>query len=154
MAAGRDGPVRLVPRRGRANRREQSRMNLISVNYEGGMKFSIKIGKHELTVDHPESEGGTDAGPMAPELLAAALGACMAARIARYCKTKNLPHEGLSLDLVPELSEDGRRLARIAIDVNLPEGFPEDRKIAARRAAEGCVIHNTLHDPPELDIEL
>ena len=129
-------------------------MKLISVNYEEGMRFSVSIGQHQLTVDYPEDEGGNDSGPMAPELLVASLGACMAARIVRYCKTKNLPCEGLSVDLVPELSEDGRRLARIAMDVNLPEGFPEDRKIAARRAAEGCVVHNTLHEPPELDMEI
>jgi len=128
-------------------------MNLISVNYEDGAKFSVRIGKHELTIDHPEDEG-EGAGPMAPELLVASLGACMAARIVRYCRTKQLPHEGLSLDLVPELSEDGRRVARITIDVNLPEGFPEDRKIAARRAAEGCAVHNTLREPPEIDMEI
>ncbi|RKY23223.1 MAG: OsmC family peroxiredoxin [Planctomycetota bacterium] len=128
-------------------------MRLISINHEGGLKFSITIGKHQLTVDRPTDEGGTDAGPMSPELLVAALGACMAGRIVRYCQTKGITAEGITVDLVPELAEDGRRVARIAIDITLPKGFPEDRVVAARRAAEGCVVHNTLHNPPEIDME-
>ena len=51
------------------------------------------------------------------------------------------------------LPRDPKRIAGIVIDVDLPEGFPDDRLDAVKRVAEHCVIHGTLSHPPRVDIE-
>jgi len=128
-------------------------LRLVSVEHLEGTKLSVSVGPHEILSDRPTDEGGTDTGPMSSELLVAALGACMAGRLVRYCQSKEIPCTGLCVDLASELAEDGSRVAGVAIDITLPEGFPEDRIIAAQRVVDGCSVHNTLHNPPRIDIE-
>ena len=128
-------------------------LRLVSVEHVEGAKLSVSIGPHQMTADRPVDEGGTDTGPMSSELLVAALGVCMTGRLVRYCQSKKISAEGLCIDLAPELAEDGSRVANITIDVTLPKGFPENRIIAAQRVVDGCAVHNTLHNPPNIDIE-
>ncbi|NOZ22247.1 MAG: OsmC family protein [Planctomycetes bacterium] len=128
-------------------------LRLVSVEHIEGARLSVNIGPHEIISDRPEDEGGTDTGPMSSELLVAALGACMTGRLARYCQSKDFSTKGLCVDLAPELAQDGSRIASIAVDITLPEGFPEDRLVAAQRVVDGCAVHNTLRNPPKIDIE-
>lgn len=129
-------------------------MQLVSLEHRDGVEFSVRIGKHSFVVDHPPDEGGGDNGPSPPELMVAALGGCMGYYMARYCQTIRQSCKGLSIDLVPELSEDGKRIQRITIDLTPPEGFPQERIRALLRAADQCVVHNTLRHEPEIDIEV
>ena len=129
-------------------------MQLVSIEHKDGVEFSVQIGRHSLTVDHPPDEGGQDNGPSPPELMVAALGGCMGYYMARYCQTISQSCKGLCIDLVPELSEDGKRVQKITIDLTPPDDFPEDRIKALLRAADKCVVHNTLRQGPEIDIEV
>jgi uncharacterized OsmC-like protein len=50
-------------------------------------------------------------------------------------------------------AEDPYRIGEIAMRVRWP-GLPQDRLVAARRAASHCVLHNTLRQPPEVATEI
>jgi uncharacterized OsmC-like protein len=129
-------------------------MSLVSIKHEHGLRVSAEIRQHKLTLDVPAGEGGTDTGPTPVELLAAALGACMAMHIAKYCKAAKLPHEGFGIDLDFQLAKDPLRIGSITVDINLPPNVPEDRLEAVKRAAQQCTVKNTLKETTAVDVEI
>ena len=60
----------------------------------------------------------------------------------------------VGVSLTVELADKPKRVGRIVVDLELPEGVPEDRKKAIKRVAEQCPIHETLKSPPALDIDV
>jgi len=128
-------------------------MDLITITRESGLEFGIRVRGHELTSDMSAVDGGQDAGLSPAELLASSLGACVAMMVQRYCETHG--YEGdVEVCLTLELADDPKRVGGIFIDVELPDGVPENKKDAARRAAERCLVHETLTNPPQVDIEI
>jgi putative redox protein len=129
-------------------------MSLISIKHENGLRVSAGVGQHKLVLDVPIDQGRTDAGPTPVELLAAALGACMAMHIAKYCKAARLPYEGFGVDLDFQLAKDPLRIGSLAADITPPPGFPEDRKDAIKRPVEQCTVKNTLKESTAVDVEI
>ncbi len=119
-----------------------------------GLRVSVGIRQHKLTLDVPPDQGGTDTGPTPVELLAAALGACMAMHIAKYCQAARLPHEGFGIDLDFQLVKDPLRIGSLTVDIALPPGFPKERIEAVKRAAQQCTVKNTLKDSTTVDVEI
>jgi len=129
-------------------------MSLVSIRHEHGLRVSAGIRQHKLVLDIPANEGGTDTGPTPVELLASALGACMAMHIAKYCQAAKLPHDGLSIDLDFQLAKDPVRIGALTVDINLPPGFPPERIEAVKRAAQQCPVKNTLKESTSVDVEV
>jgi uncharacterized OsmC-like protein len=129
-------------------------MDLITVAQKGQQEFAIQVRTHAVTSDMAVSEGGQDRGPHPVELLVGALGACIGKTIARYCQTIQCPAEGIVLYLTYQFADSPRRVKNIVIDLELPEGFPAERKEAIRNIAHSCPVHNTLKNPPEIDLEV
>jgi len=128
-------------------------MDLITIERESGLEFDIQVRGHTVRADMSARDGGQDGGPAPAELLAGSLGACVAMMVQAYCDTHGYTDGDVSVSLTLELADDPRRIAGIVIDVDLPEGFPDDRREAVQRVAEHCVIHGTLSHPPRVDIE-
>ncbi len=122
-------------------------LNVVSL---GGDRHRITVGRHELIVDQPRDAGGEDAGPTPTDLFVASLASC----IAHYA------HRGLgsyggapSVHCTWTMSETPPwRVAEITVDVQLPEGTPEARVVAVRRAISHCTVHNSLLMRPMLTI--
>ncbi len=128
-------------------------MDLITIERESGLEFDIQVRGHTVRADMSARDGGQDGGPAPAELLAGSLGACIAMMVQAYCDTHGYTDGDVSVSLTLELADDPKRIAGIVIDVDLPEGFPDDRRVAVQRVAEHCVIHGTLSHPPRVDIE-
>src|SRR3954466_3661741 len=58
-----------------------------------GFRADIIVRHHRLTVDEPESVGGTDAGPTPYEYILTALASCTAMTMHVYAKRKKRPLE-------------------------------------------------------------
>ena len=128
-------------------------MDLITVERKSGLEFEIQLRGHTVRTDMSVKDGGTDAGPAPAELLASSLGACVAMMVQAYCDTHGYTDGDVGVSLTLELADDPKRIAGIVIDVDLPEGFPDERRDAVMRVAEHCVIHGTLTNPPRVDID-
>jgi uncharacterized OsmC-like protein len=128
-------------------------MDLITVNRIEGLEFSVRVRGHDVKSDLSEKDGGRDRGPSPAELLASSLGACIAMMVQGYCRRHGYDGD-VGVSLTTELADKPKRIGRIVVDVELPEGVPEDKKEAIRRVAERCPIHETLKNPPELDIDI
>jgi putative redox protein len=64
-----------------------------------GFRTEVRIGAHTLVSDEPVDKGGTDKGPTAFSLLAAALSACTAATLRFYANLKEMPLEGVEVEV-------------------------------------------------------
>src|SRR5690606_22320914 len=58
---------------------------------QGLFQQRIRVGRHAITTDEPQSMGGRDSGPTPYDLLAAALGACKAMTMRLYANRKSWP---------------------------------------------------------------
>ena len=129
-------------------------MSLITITHENGLHVTAAVRHHRLMLDVPADEGGTDCGPAPIELLTAALGACMAMHVSKYCQSSKLPHAGFTIDLDFQLAPDPLRVAVLTVDINLPVGFPENRKDAIKRVAQQCTVKNSLKESTAIDVEV
>jgi len=128
-------------------------MDLISIERKSGLEFEIQVRGHTFSADMSEADGGADGGPAPAELLASSLGACVAMMVQAYCDTHGYTDGDVGVSLTLELADNPKRIAAIIIDVDLPEGFPDERREAVERVADLCVIHGTLTHPPRVDID-
>ena len=128
-------------------------MDLITVSRKDGLEFNIHARGHDVTSDMSEGDGGRDAGLAPAELLAGSLGACIAMMVQSYCDTHGYTEGDVGVSLTLELADGPKRVAGIVLDVELPKGVPPEKLDAIRRVAELCLIHETLGNPPRVDLD-
>jgi putative redox protein len=129
-------------------------MDLITVTRKDASEFNIRVRGHDVSSDMSVKDGGRDAAPSPVELLAGSLGACIAMMVQTYCKRHGYDDGDVSVSLTLELADSPKRVGGIVVDVELPEGIPEDKQEAIRRMAERCPVHETLRNPPRVDIDI
>lgn len=125
----------------------------VTVDFQGGMKFAAQCGKHEFIIDLPEESGGTDEGPTPPECFLASLGSCVGVYVAGFCRNNGIDAKDLRISITADKIQHPTRLDNIDIQIFLPEKAGE-REAALLSVAKRCLIHNTLHGNPQVDIEL
>jgi putative redox protein len=129
-------------------------MNTVSVTHVDGDRFSIRVRDHELTVDQPVPDGGTDAGPTPTELFVAGLAGCVAFYARRYLARHGLPAQGLSVTAEYATARQPTRVGAVHIMLRPPAGLPAQRRDALLAVASHCTVHNSLTTPPHVSITL
>jgi uncharacterized OsmC-like protein len=117
--------------------------------------YTVDIRGHRLRVDQPLEAGGTDTAPTPTELFAASLAACVAFYAGRYLQRHGLPRSGLRVRAEFTMAADRpARVASLRLVIAPPPELPEQRRAGLLAVASHCTVHNTLQQPPEVDIEL
>jgi putative redox protein len=116
----------------------------IKLNYEGDLHCSATHGPsgNVLVTDAPVDNNGRGQAFSPTDLVATALGACMATVIGI---------EGMKIAVRKHMSVDPpRRISKLEVDIEipLPADHP-DRKII-ESAARGCPVHHSIH--PDIDL--
>ncbi len=125
-----------------------------SVEYLGGLRFAVTARGHRVICDQPAGAQGTDTGMTPPEFLLASLGACAGVYAADYLRARSLPAEGLAVRVVAEKSLGPARLSAFQIEITAPGLEDERHRAGLVRAAKACLIHNTLMQPPSIEVVL
>jgi len=86
--------------------------------------------------------------------MAGSLGACIAMMVQSYCDTHGYTDGEVGVSLTVELGDGPKRVAGFVIDVELPADVPEDKRAVIMRVAEKCTIHETLVNPPRVDVDI
>lgn len=128
---------------------------LITVENIEGDRFVARVRGHEIIMDQPVEDGGTDSGPSPTEVFVASIAACVGHYARRYLARHELPQAGLAVRATFEM-HPGRpaRIAAIAVDVELPDRVPAERLPALLAVASKCTLHNTLEDAPTVKIRV
>lgn len=143
-------------------------MKTVTVRSVQGHDLTVIVddGRHEITADEPEADGGEDLGPSPYELLLASLGACKVITLFLYARRKQWPLESVAIHLTheklhprdcPECTPEEIATASPAgrIDVIRSEitvTGPLDAGQVARllEISERCPVNRTLQTPPKL----
>jgi putative redox protein len=130
-------------------------MTAIHVTHLDNSRYRVVTGRHSLTIDQPVTSGGDDSGPSPVELFAASLAACVAHYAGSYLDRHGLSSEGLAIDADFAMADDRpARIASLSVTITPPAGLSESRKAGLLAVASHCTVHNTIHQPPSVDINL
>ena len=126
----------------------------VTVNHIGSVQFEIKARQHTIVSDQPAENGGFDEGMTPPELLLASLGSCAGFYAAAYLKKFKLATEGTRVRVTANKLKDPARLGEFVIEINLPVEVSEEHKQGVERSVHHCLIHNTLLNPPKIELSI
>ena len=125
-----------------------------SVRYLEGMKFEVLTRGHRVMCDQPVADGGADEGMSPPEFLLASLATCAGYYAMQYLRTRSLATGGLEIRVTAEKALQPARLEKFRIEILAPATGEERHREGILRAVKSCLIHNTLLNPPAIEIAL
>ncbi len=122
----------------------------VAIEYEGDLHCTAAHGPSgsRVVTDAPVDNQGKGEAFSPTDLMAAALGTCMATIMGIYARRKGIDLKGMKIEVAKEMSADlPRRIARLATVIQFPAGAEKDP--ALEQAALTCPVHKSLH--PDID---
>ncbi|MGB1000383.1 MAG: alpha/beta fold hydrolase [Flavobacteriales bacterium] len=130
---------------------------------EKGFTTAIKMGKHFMVADEPESIGGDDFGPNPYDLLLASLGACTGMTLRMYANRKkwdvknitvHLNHNKKHVDDCNVCEKPSARLDHIDKTIEIEGDLDEKQRQRMLEISEKCPVHRTLHSEIRINTKL
>lgn len=127
----------------------------IEIDYKGELRCQavhMPSGR-ELETDAPVDNQGRGESFSPTDLVATALGVCMATVMGIVAKRKEIDLAGLRIAVRKHMSSDTpRRISRLEVDIDmpLPADHPERRLLES--TGHGCPVHHSLH--PDIEVVL
>ncbi|MEP6777221.1 MAG: OsmC family protein [Chthoniobacterales bacterium] len=127
----------------------------IAISYTGALHCSATHGpsKTEIATDAPTDNQGKGEAFSPTDLVAAALGTCMATTMAIVAERKEIDLKGMTVQVGKEMADKPRRIARLAVELHIP--LPEncaDRELLERTALH-CPVHQSLRTEIEMPVK-
>jgi len=121
-------------------------MSRVTTVCAGNNLFESIIGEHRILIDSPESWGGSNRGPMPPQLFMASIGSCVAVLVNHFCDQHKLCRDNLSVDVDYDKAEHPTRFTNLRVTVNMPDTDCPDEltRKALQHVAEHCPVHETI----------
>jgi putative redox protein len=127
----------------------------IKLQYEGDLHCSLVHlpSGDTLVTDAPVDNHGRGQAFSPTDLVAAALGSCMATVIGIVATRKNLSVEGMAVTVRKFMSAEApRRISRLELDMDMPLPAHHPDRALLESAARGCPVHHSIH--PEIDVAI
>ena len=125
----------------------------IHVDYEGDLHCNalhLPSGS-QLATDAPVDNNGRGEAFSPTDLVATALGACMATVIGIVARRKEIPVEGMKVAVRKFMSEDlPRRISRLELDLDMPLPGDHPDRALLESTARGCPVHHSIH--PDIEV--
>jgi len=126
---------------------------MMNVTFPGGVAVEARFRDHSVLTDQPSPVGSDTA--MSPfDLFLASIATCMGFYALRFCQERDIPTDGLDLELRPVRDPEKKRVAKIVVDLKAPKEFPEKYRAALLRAVDLCAVKRHLQEPPAFEINL
>ena len=130
----------------------------INITYEGGLHCNAMHGpsKQTLSTDAPVDNGGKGAAFSPTDLVATALGTCMATVMGLVAQRNNLNLDGLQIQVIKEMTADPvRRIGSLKTRLVFPPGklLSDADRTKLRAAAMACPVKQSLHPDVKTPVE-
>ena len=122
------------------------------IRFPGGKRVNATYKGFAIKTDQPTESDGEGSAPTPFDLFLASIGTCSGFYVLSFCQARNIPTEKITLVLKAERNEETKTIAKIAIEILLPEEFPEKYTDQLVRVAEKCAVKKTLENPPLFQI--
>lgn len=122
------------------------------VDFPGGLRVDAHFGTFTVRTDQPAQAGGEDSAPTPFATFLASLATCAGIYVLGFCRQRNIPADGIRLVQRTVSDPATGMVAKIALEIQLPEGFPEKYKAPIIRAAEQCKVKKHFEHPPAVEV--
>jgi putative redox protein len=106
-----------------------------------------------FSTDLPTEYGGRGDSFSATDLLAAALGVCIATNLDAIAARHSVPLDALRVLVEKSLASEPKRVAALAVQVNIAATVTPELLTKFTRAASHCTVHRSLHPEVEVTVE-
>ena len=127
-------------------------METMTVSFPGGKRVDAAYGGFTVRTDQPAQAGGEGTAPPPFDLFLASIATCAGIYVKGYCDARAIATEGLGLVMRIEREPERPRVARLVLEIQLPEGFPEKHRDGLVRAADLCAVKKHVLTPPAFEI--
>ena len=117
------------------------------IDFPGGSRVDAHFSGFTVATDQPP----VASAPSPFELFLSAIGTCAGVYVLGFCQQRNLPTGGIHIVECIQTGADGM-VEKIALEIQLPAGFPEKYRPALIRVAELCTVKKHLEKPPRIEI--
>ena len=124
-----------------------------SARQREGLVHAVEVDGHEIVVDEPLDNGGTDSAASPTRLLTAALAACTAITIELYAGRKGWDVGGLEVDVDFSGAPRAGETPRFDVTLTLPEDLDAEQRERIVVIAGKCPVHRMLASETPVAIE-
>ena len=105
-----------------------------------------------LTTDAPEDNHGEGRSFSPTDLVATALGTCIATIRGIQAETHDLDLDGIEISVEKEMASNPRRIDSLKTEVTMPTALDEPLRERLERAARHCPVDESIH--PDIDVPI
>jgi putative redox protein len=125
----------------------------MEISFPGGKRVDASSNGFLIKTDQPAQGGGEGSAPTPFSLFLASIGTCAGIYVLGFCQQRGIPTDGIRIRQSMDFDPMTRLVARVNLDIDLPEDFPEHYAPALIRSAELCAVKKHLERPPEFRIQ-
>jgi uncharacterized OsmC-like protein len=125
-------------------------LHRLTVEHVRDDEFVIRLRAHELHTDQPDSDRGLS--PV--ELFVASLATCVAHYAGTFLRRHELPRGHTVRAEYAMATDRPARVARIRVTVHVTATLTPQQRTALQAVVDHCTVHNTLRQPPEIEIRV
>ncbi len=118
----------------------------ISIRYTGDLHCVAVHGpsQSEVATDAPVDNNGKGEAFSPTDLVATALGTCIATTMAIVAERHDVELKGLTVQVSKEMSDAPRRIGRLRTAVHVPLPADHPQRELLEKTALGCPVHRSL----------
>ena len=118
----------------------------ISIGYTGNLHCDAKHGPSGalIATDAPVDNQGKGEAFSPTDLVATALGTCIATTMAIVAERHQVELKGMTVQVKKEMARDPRRISRLTTEVHIPLRADHPQRGLLEQTALGCPVHRSL----------
>ncbi len=127
----------------------------ISIGYEGSLRCKAVHGPsgQALQTDAPTDNMGKGEYFSPTDLVATALGTCIATTMAIVAQREGIELAGMKVHVTKEMTaQPTRRIGQLTTRITVPTKVTPEQKQKLEHAAHACPVHKSLHPDVKLPI--
>jgi putative redox protein len=128
----------------------------INIEYQGDLHCTLEHApsKTVIVTDAPVDNQGRGESFSPTDLLASALGSCMATIMAQAARNRNIELAGMNVHVVKEMQASPRKIKRLVVEITLPPTVGEQDLKFLENAALTCPVHRSLNPDIQIDFTM
>lgn len=118
----------------------------VSIDYTGQLHCNATHGPSGamLSTDAPTDNQGKGEAFSPTDLVATALGTCIATTMAIVAERHAVELKGMTVQVTKEMASDPRRIGRLTTEVHIPLPADHPQRALLEKTALGCPVHRSL----------